>query len=940
MILFLGLLLTAGCSKEKFVQGEDDTGNGTTTLSLTFSTSRSGGEYSEGALSSLRVIIFRSNSSGVTGPLVLNKKILPASPNAEVIEVSEIVPAGYLNIYLVGNESDDMGLAGITNPSALNAIMVDYANNYVADGFMNAPFPMYSSYRAVLVNTSQVVSHPEAIVSGGTTTFEIERAVAKLTVQLDCNFSDLNNLAITLDSARVVSMPLNPRLLTREYGGLNAADYFSSDGMPLAGKLQMKAGNSGFQTIAGDPDKAIVFYMPEHILNRTDHHNFTYLELKGHMTGRPSAELIYRIPLGNGLGIGVNTPSFLRENFGSVHPSDLTITRNMHYDLKISIKSLGEMDEIEVDAVVKPWVEVDVDGSMNAPYLNVSTVSTAVNGISTVQRVYFWTNQRNPVMVEETGKVGTTAGANFTVDNIFTSLSGGMAATNFHFNSATGTGYFDVTINPNNSPFGPTRFLIYLRVGSLRREIEINANYSFDFVPGAIWLSPTPGNASRTIQVTSTEPWVLVAQPPNAVVSPTSGGAGVTNITVSLPTGHEPIIYAGLYTFELRQPVSGLTSTVTVDRYHIYDDELLIPNNLLTGNTIAYTLDVEGASCDWVLVPGETSTWFTVTKEPNGDIRFTADQSPNQEVRTGFVTVAHADDPAYKMTFLVEQDIFSDIPPFRFFVIKFTWINNDVDIAFEFTNHNHPYPIIPFAYAPYIPGSAHKALGWGMNRMINLNGTANASTPTQTHVADQTTLAMWGGDATGGQGETVFFKAPLITPESRRTDTSGLPRHIEMNIYAGWFTSSRAGSPVKLSIYTYEGGVMMQPSSNNSNPTPPGHQGIFTTNFYNVIEGTTPVMLTGPDAWDHINLPASIVHRDMIVPEVASSVRRGDYRNITPTTGYTHLATITYDRYRRSARIEWRAQEYTGPIILPFSNDVPSLSLQGFDMTAEEKPAY
>lgn len=71
------------------------------------------------------------------------------------------------------------------------------------------------------------------------------------------------------------------------------------------------------------------------------------------------------------------------------------------------------------------------------------------------------------------------------------------------------------------------------------------------------------------------------------------------------------------------------------------------------------------------------------------------------------MTFRHATCPDYVVTANVYQDILVTIPPFHFFVVKFTWKNNDVDIAVEFAgNHltsiganNSTYDKIPVGYS-------------------------------------------------------------------------------------------------------------------------------------------------------------------------------------------------------------------------------------------------
>ena len=89
---------------------------------------------------------------------------------------------------------------------------------------------------------------------------------------------------------------------------------------------------------------------------------------------------------------------------------------------------------------------------------------------------------------------------------------------------------------------------------------------------------------------------------------------------------------------------------------------------------------------------------------------------------------------------------------------------------------------------------------------------------------------------------------------------------------------------------------------------------INTLNFYNVDEDTDPSILLTDQAWTKLNPPSYMVTRNLVIPTSASGFT-SNFR-----TGYTRLATVTYDRYRRSATVTWHATEYTGGIVVPFGS--------------------
>lgn len=242
------------------------------------------------------------------------------------------------------------------------------------------------------------------------------------------------------------------------------------------------------------------------------------------------------------------------------------------------------------------------------------------------------------------------------------------------------------------------------------------------------------------------------------------------------------------------------------------------------------------------------------------------DPEDDDEPRSGKMTFRHATCPDYVVTANVYQDILVTIPPFHFFVVKFTWKNNDVDIAVEFAgNHltsiganNSTYDKIPVGYSMHNhnKGKAPEVIG-------TAGGT---STGRVSFEYRGQTLLQWGGDATGGQGETVFFNAPVLEGDVNS------PRKIKLDVYATWYTSDRAPDTMTLTMYAYKGGSM-QPSG---------------TNFVHVGGETEPL-------YDKAHI-------------VMITTTKGASNYSATTGGYTKVATITYDRVKHSASIKvWAA---------------------------------
>ena len=265
--------------------------------------------------------------------------------------------------------------------------------------------------------------------------------------------------------------------------------------------------------------------------------------------------------------------------------------------------------------------------------------------------------------------------------------------------------------------------------------------------------------------------------------------------------------------------------------------------------------------------------------------------------RIDTIYLAHADDPTYIVPFPVIQDMYSNIPPFRYFVLKFTWAGGDVDIAVEFAGNTMPATgvAVPFdnnySQTPFT--SYSKAMGYNLAGSIDVNGNRWPTSAISFSALDlEGRLMFWGGDAMGGQGETVFFNAPQITPVNPRLDTSGLPRYINLEVYNTRWTTGTSPYPVTTTISTYEGGYMRKPSGTITDPS------TNTYNFYNVNGYNDNPGLIGT-----IKNPAdwTVTRTNWVIQSQSTTTFRSSFE---------HIATITYDRYTRGANIEWHATEY------------------------------
>lgn len=393
-------------------------------------------------------------------------------------------------------------------------------------------------------------------------------------------------------------------------------------------------------------------------------------------------------------------------------------------------------------------------------------------------------------------------------------------------------------------------------------------------------------HTSKQVEITSTGGnWkFLTTNPRKATANVQSGNVGISNVNFTR---------------------SSVAYNKTLDEGHlVYGDTLVIVKNVMTLDTDTIrlvncyiyvdndnTIDASApqgeetqavTNSQDVIVYGGTKmienmtspqAWIhDISWDPIGQIlSFTTDRNTgnanpedDDEPRSGTMTFRHASCPDYVVTANVYQDIIVTIPPFHFFVVKFTWKNNDVDIAVEFAgNHldniganNSTYDKIPVGYYMHNHNAGKGVTGTG----------GGSSQGRVSFDYNGGTLLQWGGDATGGQGETVFFNAPVLEGDANS------PRKIKLDVYATWYTGGRAPDKMTFTMYAYEGGKM--------NPS--------GTNF--------------------VNNGGKLLYDKAHTVMITTTKGRENYD--ATTGGYTKVATIIYDRVKHSARVDiWAATE-------------------------------
>lgn len=290
--------------------------------------------------------------------------------------------------------------------------------------------------------------------------------------------------------------------------------------------------------------------------------------------------------------------------------------------------------------------------------------------------------------------------------------------------------------------------------------------------------------------------WKFITPSPKATANVQTGSGGVTPVTFTRTSTTNQNDFDTYYGDG--QIVVKNTTTLDTDTISLVNCFIFMDSNLI--NAVAPTAGAQTAvtNSDDVAVYGGSknvgfdswSNWIHSDLRWNPEsqiLTMTTDRESEGEAREGFLTFHHADCPDYKVTAKVYQDIIVTIPAFDYFVVKFTWDDDDVDIATEFR-------------------------GNGLSGDGSNNSTYDKK-PVGYELADKVyynnkELLKWGGDAIGGEGETAFFNASVLEGDVNS------PRKVNLDVYATWYTWFRAPDIMTFTMYAYRGGEMVQRGTN------------------------------------------------------------------------------------------------------------------------------
>ncbi|MDR1258218.1 MAG: hypothetical protein LBK65_02905 [Tannerellaceae bacterium] len=309
----------------------------------------------ENRIESVRLVIIRQN-------VVTNNKMLGNLSSITNIQLTDIAPVGYVDLFVIVNELPVWNLGGIQindilSPNVLKNKVLSFNSGYPV---VNAshPIPMFRMYEnlRIMLNGETLLNNVPVLLSS------VERLYAKVTFELNCTFADLDNGGDPIEIKHVLlkSMPKESYLAPAQYTKSSPSDFF--DG----GVLAMKA-DSNYTWNSNQFNSDFVCYIPEYLVS--DISRYVYVSAVVNLTADETAEKEYKIAIGDGIAKGND------HMLGSTRLySDVRISRNTHYHFTGNIRSfdLSANQDIEIHPQIVAWGEAIVDYDPREYLLQVS----------------------------------------------------------------------------------------------------------------------------------------------------------------------------------------------------------------------------------------------------------------------------------------------------------------------------------------------------------------------------------------------------------------------------------------------------------------------------------------------------------------------------------------------------------------------------------------
>ena len=415
----------------------------------------------------------------------------------------------------------------------------------------------------------------------------------------------------------------------------------------------------------------------------------------------------------------------------------------------------------------------------------------------------------------------------------------------------------------------------------------------------SFWVSPSSGNTSRSVTVTSTGPWTIISPSTTTVTfNNGSGGSGNTNVTFTRKshTGNlQPAGYANYYggtVFTIRNTQTLESVTVTAQNLYL-EAPGQIDINGHEGDSYNDEIITIGGSGDYVInniTYNNTGTgWLEASIESDDRLKLHADSEPNEQVRWCTLTVAHDDDPSYTAQIRIEQNPYYDIiDPYSYLTGHFTWTPNNADGEIAVLIMDDNGKSILHTTPSSAGGTFLGCYGWG-------NRTYNSSTYDALRSFRGQGIARWGGDPGStnvtipGESFVVYVNAfddYDVFPEDELT------RYIHIYVYSWWYKgrNTSQNAQAHLSLGYWDGGQIVSTRSSSSR--------------YTYVYGNPTGTNLNPDSAPkrvYPSVPPSNTDRTDASYSITNVLNNSNHAN----NGYAKIVRIRYDRLTHKTTAVW-----------------------------------
>ncbi len=405
------------------------------------------GGSSEDRVDKLRIIVFAVGASGNNPVLYLNK-LYQGTELSGVYKM--LIPIGYVKFYVVANEDDSWALSSVATVADVENKTFNWSPNRVP----TSPFAMYG-FTSSVVPINRNVSRSVAV--------PVERINARVRLYLNCVYgTDEIYAPLKIDSIRVLCQPKRPKIGAVTYNSNNNDDFYYTFGVKCAPSIAqswLTYNGNGF--VSAGSDNPIVFYIPE---NKMAYRGMaTFLQIYGaYYLGAATvwndrvADVSAWQPTSYVINIGDGVQNYYSgsRTFESLSLTELSVTRNVTYDISAHIRSLGDknLNTIIVDA--QPWDDVSLKGEFVNPFVvfNASVTDTTLS-LGGQLSLNVWSNQPNVYLDNQLYNASGVALVSQTLSTIFSvyptspvALTQGYAKLNFTVKSSASLGVYIIKL--------------------------------------------------------------------------------------------------------------------------------------------------------------------------------------------------------------------------------------------------------------------------------------------------------------------------------------------------------------------------------------------------------------------------------------------------------------------------------------------------------------